>query len=291
MTSKPTIGVIGLGDMGAAYSINLAKSGFPSVGFDLQPEKLEQVSQKGVTPAKDIADLVEKSDIIITSLPSSKAFLSVAESEILPRVRPNQLVIETGTTVSSAFIELSKKFGERDATLIDCPVSGGKYGAENRSLKIFAGGSVQALEKARPVLVAIGGDSMIYHCGETGSGEAMKGVNQLKMAFENAMYLEILAYAQNNGLSLEQIEEIWPDSWDDRIRNVAAEVLKGNGSNISVKFRELPYFTDDASNRGFQLPMTAALHEFCSKGKYSFFDDHRDAPSFWHELTRPASNT
>jgi hypothetical protein len=53
-----------------------------------------------------------------------------------------------------------------------------------------------------------------------------------------------------------------------------------------VKFRELPYFLHAAQEGGFELPITKTVQEFFDKGDRIVIDDHRDAPSYWHELTR-----
>lgn len=280
--ASQSIGVIGLGDMGTPMARNLVDSGYPVFGYDLSAEAMDRLKSNGGTPANSPEEIVERCDIILTSLPSSSTFLAVAKDSLLPNCRPGQLFIETGTTVRASFVDLVSKFQSCGAILIDSPVSGGVGGVEKRKLKMFVGASEETFAQVRPLLAAIGGDSTIYHCGGPGQGQAMKAVNQLKMAFENAAYLEILAYADRAGLDLDLITQIW----SDRIASVAQRIIDGKGTNIGVKFRELPYFLEDAEALHMELPMTQALHQFCAAGDFAFFDDHRKAPSFWHELTK-----
>jgi hypothetical protein len=60
----------------------------------------------------------------------------------------------------------------------------------------------------------------------------------------------------------------------------------GEGNNVGVKFRELPYYIRQAQEEGFELPLTKLVYDICNKGERVVIDDHRDAPSFWNELTK-----
>ena len=66
---------------------------------------------------------------------------------------------------------------EQGIGFVDAPVSGGSEGAQNATLTIFVGGEPEAIERARPVLEAMG--KTITHFGPPGSGQAVKAVNQV----------------------------------------------------------------------------------------------------------------
>ena len=50
-----TVGVVGLGYVGLPLAVEKAKAGFPTIGFDVQPEKVEMVNQ-GKNYIGDIVD-------------------------------------------------------------------------------------------------------------------------------------------------------------------------------------------------------------------------------------------
>ena len=52
-----TIGVIGLGIMGAAYARNLMGKGFTVIGFDVDTTKLKELEAQGLQPATSPADV------------------------------------------------------------------------------------------------------------------------------------------------------------------------------------------------------------------------------------------
>ncbi|MCC5839294.1 MAG: NAD(P)-dependent oxidoreductase [Opitutales bacterium] len=176
---------------------------------------------------------------------------------------------------------------ERGVHFIDAPVSGGPAGARAQRLYVFMGGEAGVVEAVRPIIEAVAGPHYITHCGPIGSGQIAKGVNQLMMALANAAALEAIAFGVNNGLAPELIARAIgeTDPLRQSIAAIARAIAAGESNTIDYKFRELPYFLDDARENGFSLPLTEALHDFCAPGERVTILDKRPAPGFWHELT------
>jgi 3-hydroxyisobutyrate dehydrogenase len=287
-SSFSTLGLIGLGEMGAPIARNLVHAGFRTYGFDLSSKRMDACITDGVIPAASTPDLVARCDIILTSLPSSEAFVSVAENEILPNTSPGQVLIDLGTVTPPETRRLGALFSARGVDVLDVPVSGGAYGAEHASLYMFVGGEKQVFERVRPLLEAIGGPDRITYCGPGGNGQVVKGVNQLMMGLASAAYLEAMSFGVNAGVQAAVIHQaIGSDGrWRTDFHAVSGMVETGCGNEVGVKFRELPYFLRAAQEHGFSLPLTEALYNFCAAGDRIVNDDHRPAPSFWHELTK-----
>jgi 3-hydroxyisobutyrate dehydrogenase-like beta-hydroxyacid dehydrogenase len=116
----------------------------------------------------------------------------------------------------------------------------------------------------------------------------VKGVNQLMMGLVDAAYLEAISFGVNSGVDIEVIAQAIGSEgrWRADFNRTARRIADGNGINVGVKFRELPYFLEAAAAGGFALPITKTVREFCDKGERIVIDDHREAPSYWHELTK-----
>lgn len=182
MTSAlPTIGFIGLGEMGGPMVRNLLQAGYPVLGFDLDAQRLATAVAAGAIAGADVVDLVRQSHVIATSLPSSQAFVAVAEQEILPHVAAGQTVIDFGTVTPPQTRRLAERFADQGVDLLDVPVSGGPGGVKARQLYMFAGGVQATVDRCLPILEAVGGPQRITYCGPAGSGQVVKGVNQLMM--------------------------------------------------------------------------------------------------------------
>ena len=286
-----TLGFLGLGDMGGAMVRNLLKAGYEVVAFDLDGDKLQQLVDAGAVGAADAAAVVAATEIVMTSLPSSDIFVRVADEVLLPNARPEQIFIELGTTTPPEMRRLAAAFKARGAHLLDVPLSGGMGGAEKGDLYMFAGGDEECVEACRPVLEVIGGREKLTYCGPSGAGQVVKGVNQLMMGLGSAAYIEAIAFGVHAGVDAETIAKALAGEgrWRKDLTAVAAAVAAGHGVSQGVKFRELPYFLREAQERGFSLPLTQRLYEFCAAGERVAEDDKRPAPSFWHELMQKPS--
>ncbi len=283
----PRLGFLGLGGMGGPMVRNLLQAGYRLCVFDIDLERLRASAAAGATAA-GAAEVVGASDIVLTSLPSSESFLRVAEKALLPHARAGQIFIETGTTTPHEVRRLAEAFAGRGATLLDVPVSGGTAGAESGTLAMFAGGDRQAFDRCLPILQVLGDPERITYCGPSGAGQVVKGVHQLKSGLVNAAYLEAIAFGVRAGADAATLHRalVGPKDrggeWERRL----AQVEAGQGEAAGVKFRELPYYLDEAGHVGFELPLTRTLHAFCDRGERVVIDDNRPAPSFWHELTK-----
>ncbi len=282
----PTIGFIGLGEMGGPMARNLLRAGYPVVGFDIDSERQMELAAAGINAAVDIPDVVRRCHVIATSLPSSGSWIEVTTEQILPYVQAGQILIDFGTVAPLQTRRLAALLAERGVHAIDAPVSGGKQGAESARLYIFIGGDEATVQECLPILAVVGGKDHLTYCGEAGNGQVVKGVNQLMMGLVSAAYLEAISFGVNAGVPAEVIRDAISGDGMFRadFRRFAEQVACNAGNNAGVKFRELPYFLETASDQGFVLPITKTVREFCEQGEYIVVDDHRQAPSYWHEL-------
>ncbi|HEU5316128.1 MAG TPA: NAD(P)-dependent oxidoreductase [Chloroflexota bacterium] len=282
----PSAGVIGLGAMGGPAARNLAAAGYRVSGYDTSAERLAAASEQGVTPAPSVEALVDGCKVVLTSLPSSGSWVQLAERHLVPRACSGQLFIDLGTVAPPETRRLAAAFAAAGAALVDAPVSGGPTGAAGRTLFMFVGGDDEHVARARPVLEALAGLGRITHCGPSGAGQVVKGVNQLAMGLGAAAYLEAVAFGVNAGVRADVIgEAVGDDSgWRSIVGGTARRIAAGKGEEIGVKFRELPYFLREAQEAGFPLPLTEVLHALCDAGERVVVDDNRPAPSFYREL-------
>lgn len=285
----PTIGFIGLGTMGGRMAKNLHNAGYPLIGYDIDAAKCTALAATGATVGQDTAEVVRNSDVIMTSLRSSDVFCSVAEQHLIPNAREGHVFIDLGTTEVERTRELATAFAERGAALIDAPVSGGPHGSETGTLRIFVGGDAAVVEKCRPILEVLGEPKYVVYCGPSGSGQIVKGVNQLAMGLGAAAYMEAMAFGVCSGVDPKAIREVvgMGDGWRGEFDSIAKRIIDGGGKTLVVKYPELPYFLAAAEASGFEIPLTKALYEFCKNGNYEMFDNmNRPSRSFWRTLTK-----
>jgi 3-hydroxyisobutyrate dehydrogenase len=95
--------------------------------------------------------------------------------------------------------DLARDVAARGATLLDAPVTGSRTHAGKGELRFLVGGPSEAIERARPVLSALGRE--IVHFGKTGAGARMKLINNFVCGAQAAALAEGLALIEASGLS------------------------------------------------------------------------------------------
>ncbi len=173
------VGFAGLGTMGAAMAANLARAGFPLTVWNRTPGRAGPLVELGATEAAGPSDLAAASDIVVTCVRDSPDVEAVVFGEhgLAEGFRPGSMLIDCSTISPVRAKELAERLAERDVRMVDAPVSGGSEGAAKATLTIMVGGEAADVERARPVLAAMG--TTITHLGPVGSGQITKAVNQI----------------------------------------------------------------------------------------------------------------
>ncbi len=191
------LGFIGIGNMGWPMAANLLKAGFEVAVADARPGRAAQFAREiGGRAAHDAADAAKGAEAVITILPTSAEVAEVMAA-IKPALTPGALAIEMSSGAPGVTKKLAEELGGGVA-LIDCPVSGGVPRARSGELAILAGGAAADLDRAGPVLRAMG--TSIHHCGAVGAGQAMKALNNLVSAGGFLIGVEALLIGRKFGL-------------------------------------------------------------------------------------------
>eukprot|EP00981_Chlorochromonas_danica_P010538 scaffold3266_cov236-Ochromonas_danica.AAC.4 len=178
------IGVIGLGNMGLSMAQNVLKSEeikkrSDVVVYDINSSAVTTMEALGATGAKSVAELAKECHVIITMLPATKHVQQtlLGPDGVFQNAPKGSLIIDSSTIDPIASQEMSKVAASLGHYMIDAPVSGGVTGAAAGTLTFMVGGQKDALEKARPILEAMGKN--IIHCGGPGAGGKIVCTNVL----------------------------------------------------------------------------------------------------------------
>ncbi len=214
------IGFVGLGNMGAPMATRLAGAGFRIVGADASPAALERFAGRTrCERAASVAELGRACRIVITMLPDGRTVRGVllGPQGIVPGLAPGSVVIDMSSSEPVGTRALARELAARGIALIDAPVSGGVKRAVDGTLAIMAGGDAAAIARCRPVLEAMG---RVFQTGDSGSGHAMKALNNYLSALALAGTGEAMIAGQKFGLDPRTMLEVLNHSTG---RNTATE--------------------------------------------------------------------
>ena len=199
-TGGARVAFIGLGHMGGPMAANLAKHGYAVSAFDLSADALQKAREAGVTVAPSALAAVEGASVVISMLPASRHVegLYLGEGALMAAIPAGALVIDCSTIAPASAQRVAKAAADRGLAMLDAPVSGGVAGAAAGTLTFIVGGDEAALERARPVLQAMGKN--IFHMGASGAGQVAKLCNNMALGVIMAVTGEALALGVAHGL-------------------------------------------------------------------------------------------
>ncbi len=260
--SVERVGVVGLGTMGGAMAANLARAGFPVVAWNRSAGRTHELEELGATLATSPAALAAAVDVVlvcVSDTPDVETVLFAADG-IAAGAAPGTLVIDSSTIDPAATRGFAARLAEQGIAFVDAPVTGGSEGARNATLAILVGGDPADVERARPVLAAIG--RTITHFGPVGAGQAAKAVNQVILAGTYLGVAEGLVLALKAGLDPEQVVAALStgaaQSWV--LASRSSRMLANDyplGFRVALHLKDLGIALDLARERGAVLPVAA----------------------------------
>ncbi len=201
-TQRERIGFIGLGSMGRPMATSLVRKGFDVAAFDTGAAQMAVLVERGATRAVDLAQLIPAVDVVITMLPNTPDVAGVVSGPggLLETGRAGMMMIDMSTIDPAA----SRSFGaavlgDKGIRFVDAAVGRSPAHAERGESLFMVGAAAGDLERARPILEAMG--NKIIHCGPQGSGISMKIVNNFLAMATCQLSAEALTLGSKLGLS------------------------------------------------------------------------------------------
>jgi 3-hydroxyisobutyrate dehydrogenase len=173
MATKPSVGFVGVGNMGWPMAGCLVKAGFDVHVNDARRELANNfVQQIGGDAPDSLRQLAAASDVVITMLPTStivEHVLAGGDDNVMAGMKPGTVVIEMSSGVPSVTQMLAERVMELGSHMIDAPVSGGVPRAKTGELAIMVGGDPAIIDSVMSVLRAMG--TSVLRTGGVGSGQ------------------------------------------------------------------------------------------------------------------------
>ncbi len=204
----PTVGFIGVGNMGNPMASNILKNGFSMTVFDKNPQAMENLVEAGAKRAASAKEVVESAEIVLTCLPGSPEVeaLYLDAGGVIELAKPGTVLVDLSSVLPSTPRKLDARAKARGVDYLESPVSGGVTGARAATLAVMTGGDAAVLERVRPVLRAIGPN--IYHVGPVGAGNTLKAINNMLSSVNAIAMMEGMMVGLKAGLDLKTMAEI-----------------------------------------------------------------------------------
>ncbi len=263
--SKQKVAFIGLGVMGYPMAGHLAKAGFETRVYNRTTAKAEQWCEEyggshGVTPR----EAAEGADFVFMCVGNDDDLRSVVYGDdgALAGCKPDAILVDHTTASANVAREIAEK---AEVAFLDAPVSGGQAGAENGVLTVMVGGSQQAFDKAKPVIMSYARAAELL--GDVGAGQLTKMVNQICIAGLVQGLSEGLNFAQRAGLDGHKVVEVISKgaagSW--QMENRGDTMLDDKfdfGFAVDWMRKDLSICLEEAERNGAELPITRIVNDY-----------------------------
>ena len=264
--TKPVIGFIGVGLMGAGMAKNILTKGYPlMIMGHTNREPVERLKKLGATEATSPKELASKVDVLhlcVTGSPQVEAIMNGPDG-IFASGKKGLIVIDCSTSNPVSTMALAESAQDHGMTLIDAPLGRTPAEAEAGTLDTMVGADQATFDKVKPILDCWAGN--VVHLGPVGLGHKMKLINNFIAMGYAALYSEAIGIARKAGLSKEQFHAVVGSS---RMRNGFYDTfmkwtMEGDENahrfTISNAHKDMRYLSSLANEVGALHPIQAMV--------------------------------
>lgn len=259
--SEPTVGFIGLGNMGGPMARRLVNAGHPVHVFDLVPEAVAGLVAAGAKPADSAVAAARGVDFLLTSLPRPDHVESVMAGPegALAALAPGSVWVDLTTNRAELLSRLAAEAPD-GVSVVESPVTGAVDGARSGNLTLFVGGAEADVDRVVPVLEHLG---KVIRCGPLGTGNVVKLVTNQLWFVAAAALGEGFAVGLANGVELGTLWEAIRNSVGDSFvaRHDAPSIFAGHydpSFTLGLCVKDLGLLGELQERVGAELPMTDA---------------------------------
>lgn len=289
-----TVGLLGLGLLGAVLAARLRDGGFRVVGYDPVAARLEEFRRGGGVPAANAAEVMNGAARVVLSLPSHhevKALLHENESA----VRPGLIIIDTTTGDPATAEALARDLAARGVTYLDATISGSSAQVRAGTAVMMVGGERAAYGACADIFARLGCET--FHTGAPGSGAKMKLATNIVLGLNRAALAEGLAFARGLGLDAAQALAIM------RAGPAYSRIMDGKGekmltgdftpeARLSQHLKDVRLILEQGRAAGLPMTLSAAHREILEAAEAAGLGplDNSALIRVLAAATRPAAN-
>jgi len=208
------IGVLGAGRMGLPVIAALVAAGHEVTAFDPVPARSRAAADSGAAQAVDAQSLAASAEALVTVLPGAAEVESVLLSAgVVSLLTAGSLWLDLTSNDPRVAERVAAVAAERGVDAVAAPMAGGVGAAESRSLGFFVGGSSVAVDRARPLLAALGSADTLKLVGKSvGVAHTAKLLANLLWFGQVVAVSEALLLGQSLGLEPGPLRALLADS-------------------------------------------------------------------------------
>jgi len=290
-----SVGLIGLGAMGAGMAGSLRRAGYAPHVFDIRPGVAEAFAREGGTACASVAELAAACDVVISVVVNAQQTEEVLFGEsggsherravgaggAAAAMKPGSVFVMCSTVDPNVSIGFEQRLHAMGLLYLDAPISGGAAKAASGQMTMMTAGTPEAYARCGGALDAMA--AKVYKLGDrAGAGSKVKIINQLLAGVHIAAAAEAMALGLREGVDAAALYEVIThsagNSWmfENRMAHVlAADYTPLSAVDIFVK--DLGLVLDTARATRFPLPLASTAHQMFMQASSAGFGREDDS--------------
>lgn len=274
----PTVGFVGLGNMGAGMAANLVRRGFDVVVHDVRAEPVDRLRALGADEAPTTTDLGKRCQIVFVAAFGAEQVRAIClgpdgDGGVVAGL-PSGATIVIHSTISTADVrDIATHAGKQGIDVVDAAMTGGGHlAAEGGRLTFFVGGAPEVVERVRPYLDAMAAQIVVV--GALGTGVLVKAISNFLSIGNTILINEALHLAKAYDLNVAAILPLvdvgrvgasWvSQNWQDMQRQERHYTTAGGMADMARK--DLALARECAAPPGVEMPTLDFLADEVAAG-------------------------
>lgn len=277
--AKPTVGVVGLGDIGNGVATSLGREGFPLVLYDVRPEATAPYAETAAIVDSPAA-LARHADVVVVAVVNDEQVHAVLSGPDggLAAGGPGTTFVVVSTISLPCVRAIGAEAAGHGVPVLDCGVSGGPTAAASGDLVCMVGGDPAVIERTQPVFEAIASSTVTM--GPFGAGLAAKLARNIVTYGSWLAAYEAQRLAEAAGIVLTDLGQVVRAS-DARFGGASALMFRPTvapftdeddeglvgamRAGCSLAHKDLKAALDMAHSLGVDLPLAAMTEDRCDE--------------------------
>lgn len=271
--------------MGFPMARNLAQAGHRVVAWNRTAEKAAGLMAFGVSVARSPADATDQADFVISIVTDGDALDTLIDAS-LASLKPGATWIDMSSTRADQAHKAAQKLQTGDVTFLDAPVSGGTKGADAGTLAIMVGGTADAFDRVKPLLMSMGTPVNVGPCG---AGQMCKLANQAIVGITIGAVAEAQMFLEAGGVDTDAMREALRGGFAD------STILQQHGSRMArrdfvpggpsaIQLKDMHNVRLAAEELGLTLPLVSILEDRYRRYVHELGGGQQDHSGLFEEL-------
>jgi 3-hydroxyisobutyrate dehydrogenase-like beta-hydroxyacid dehydrogenase len=276
-----TVGIVGVGQMGAPMAKNLLEAGYSVNVYDINEQQMDRLALAGAKKTANGRDLAARSDVVMTVLTWPKVVEEavLGKDGVLDGLQRGAILIECSSTDHETSIRIGEKVEAAGRRYVEVALRGRNHLVESKELRFLTAGKRETVQECEPILLAIGKKAL--YTGDLGSAKLLKIAGAMLNAAETAVTWEVLAWCLQNGIAREGFLAILEERDPRRVGHIA-EILNGKlETSPSWVAKDLYHGVKIAGAKEIPTPILSAVNALTNIAQSQNEKGYRYSEMLW----------